>query len=853
MGKLLFQVRYNVQRWTPGEGLPTDSGLLDREGRPLPQPAGPDYHYLDDYAGKIDSIVAVEDVESGKETSLRRMEAKDHPVIEIDITEEQRHGVANKTLKIQGGKLVPVTFADRFGAVAALLREQHADPEAWERDEIARVEAEEAENTQRQTAYDLEVEMYRVAVADFPVDLHAWSLDPEGIPPASPERPKALRLIEVAPSSFDVAVRQLARTLPGMLTETGTGLYSVKKTPTLHNDTQSGAPAAQVITLTTGGLTLGAFTGGYILNTTRSELRSIVSHNAGDATLEGSLTNWQAGDTLEVYDAWSTIQAAYDQLFTDQGATLFTAPQYVRIHAGTYVENPLLDPSLNDNIAEEYWVIVEGDSSVARSAIVIAPGSGNGLEGQGAVVYRHLTVNDIVRGDQIIEVDDCAFTDGLQGRLKGYFHDSEFTKTGSNAFYNTSWGAEIIVENCTLKGATGISMYWPKHTVISGCTFDIEAGGTGYVNHQDHSDATTYSHILRNCTFYGGDYGIKPWYRSRVELTNCIFSGVARPIYLAKTFEESTTGGFGSTIALRNNCFDNYTAFASVAGGDVSYATFSSYAKVDASGDIFTDPLLTDPGAGDFSLAAGSPCIRSAPWAGVVNDVNGNPYATDRTDRGAVRSGTSSIAPVSTGVSVSAGAITATFTVGGAPNVRARLANRSGISQEELQRLGSGDISFSAVVPGDYTIVAWGCDVDGNPIGTPSLIAIVTVSATSSVVGYGTLQRTPHTIRIVRPTRNRDSDTGVSSLDYASPVSDRQVTGFLSTSGGTVTRGAEGEVIGFDAVWFSNESDFEVADQAVVAIPGLSGNFLVIGTEPKYDLDGDFDHNEVLLSKDNKR
>ena len=111
-----------------------------------------------------------------------------------------------------------------------------------------------------------------------------------------------------------------------------------------------------------------------------------------------------------------------------------------------------------------------------------------------------------------------------------------------------------------------------------------------------------------------------------------------------------------------------------------------------------------------------------------------------------------------------------------------------------------------------------------------------------------------HTVQVIKPKRDRDADDGSSSLDYTvSPVSDRQVVGFLSTSGGTVDRGSEGEVIGFDAVWFTRDTGMEVDDQVIVSLEGLAGNFLVTGVEPKYELDGDFDHAEVLLSKDNTR
>lgn len=113
--------------------------------------------------------------------------------------------------------------------------------------------------------------------------------------------------------------------------------------------------------------------------------------------------------------------------------------------------------------------------------------------------------------------------------------------------------------------------------------------------------------------------------------------------------------------------------------------------------------------------------------------------------------------------------------------------------------------------------------------------------------------REPHTIQVIKPTPDRDSATGATKLDYDTPISDRQVKGFLSTRGGTMTTGDEGQLIPFDAVFFTKDTVIGVNDQAVVALGWLDGNFIVVGTEPKAGLDGDFDHNEVVLAKDNRR
>jgi len=111
--------------------------------------------------------------------------------------------------------------------------------------------------------------------------------------------------------------------------------------------------------------------------------------------------------------------------------------------------------------------------------------------------------------------------------------------------------------------------------------------------------------------------------------------------------------------------------------------------------------------------------------------------------------------------------------------------------------------------------------------------------------------RDVHSVTVKTPSRPRDSSTGASSLVYDPPAAERTVRGFLVTRGGTVDRGGEGEIVGFDAVFFTKDTGFAVDDLVIVSLEGLAGNFLVVGREPKYDLDGAFDHDEVLLSRTN--
>jgi hypothetical protein len=205
----------------------------------------------------------------------------------------------------------------------------------------------------------------------------------------------------------------------------GTGLYTVKKTPTKLDRTQDGAAVGQVITLTTGGLgTADAYKGGYVENVTETETRAIVSHTDDTITLEGSLTNWTDGDDLDVYDAWDVIQDALDQLFVDQSTSAFDEIQYVRVLAGTWDENLIPAAGLNPREADGYTLIIEGDPDDDRANILIQPTSGANafLIDCDLAVIRHMTIDggsvtaDAVRatsGCAQLQVLDCHISDAV--------------------------------------------------------------------------------------------------------------------------------------------------------------------------------------------------------------------------------------------------------------------------------------------------------------------------------------------------------------------------------------------------------------------------------------------------------
>lgn len=615
--------------------------------------------YRNSYPRRIVSMRSVADVESGKLPSLSNMAGDFLRVRIIDMTEEERQGAASGKLKVQGNHLVPVTFDDRLGAVATKLRERHADPETWERKEKLRVETEEADNETKRKDYDFALEAYRVLRDDFPVELHKWSLtaSDDDIPPAMPERPKALRLQEVYESSFDREANAIARALAPTVTNTGTGNYFAKVTPTQLDRTQSGAPVGQTVTFTAGGLgTADAFIGGYITNVTRSETRAIVSHIDDAAVLEGSLTNWLDTDDLDIFDAWSTIQAALDQLFTDQGATTFTASQYVRIFAGTYAESVLPNAALDQNELLGFQFIMEGDSTDPRANMVIQPTTGSAVfVNCDQALLRHVTIDGASctsnvlgqgSGSGLFAVEDVDVTGPVTASL--YVVRSSFCLTlddcviTANGFNATLFAEATHIRNCIIKqnGARGTSLGAAVGTgvVVEGCTISgfnrgILAGRFGAFGESPVID-------LSQNTVYDCDIGIalSGGGNSSFAVINNIVKDCTT-VFSASVWPEETSTAFGPRLTQRNNAFHGFTTFADDGSGTRTHAQWIAFNRVDEADDILTDPLLTSPGTGDFSLQTASPCKWTGHGSGVIAGVNGVAFDPANPDIGAWSSG----------------------------------------------------------------------------------------------------------------------------------------------------------------------------------------------------------------------
>ncbi len=584
--KKQYEVTYQI---APAWMVCEDGATRRLEATDRAQLVGDD-HYPDDYAGRIQSC---------KPTTLKRGPVRTRGFwrsVVVEMTAEQRTAAANRTVKIERGALVPVTDPDRWGErLWAGLRDTT-------------------------TVADLALET--------PAD-------------AGQEVAEEFRLrVQMAA----LRMRLLKQALPQNIAHTGTGLYAVKASP-LSDGGLVGSVAGQVVTTTAINLSnLTFWLGGYLYNETCSELRAIVSYvwiggpfGEAQVTVQGDLTNWVATDVAKAYDSWNTVQGACDQLWTDQGVAAFTANQYIRVYAGTYVENVAPNAGLNtSSVQTGSTLILEGDPTDSRDNIVIACAAGNYdlyLNNDYHCRVRHLKT----AGDPAIasicfaaNIDWAWATDltvdvsgssvpahgilGLTTRALNVL-DSEILFHGDHAgLFNLG---SIGVHRCKITGdgaASGIAVSLTMSLWMEACL----------INNVDliFGNPTRFLQAsLRNCVLYNIGKGFNAYPATLFILINNIVH-TATTVFLSPTsvhFPEETAGHIGPRVVMRNNYFYNYTNFADFNGTTKTYAEWIAYSQVDASDNVDgVDPKV----AGTGLLDADSPCINGGIGSGVLYDVN---------------------------------------------------------------------------------------------------------------------------------------------------------------------------------------------------------------------------------------
>jgi len=429
---------------------------------------------------------------------------------------------------------------------------------------------------------------------------------------------------------------------------------------------------------------------------------------------------------------YSTIQSALDQLWTDQGASTFTASQYIRVFAGTYDDNVVPNAGLDPDEANSFGLIIEGDPADDRANMVIQPAGGTNVLSINcdAALLRKLTFDGANTsshtiapgsGCMILNIDDCAVTAVGGSRcisMGNTLHAVDSTFTGGTT-YNVLAGAyrnPAYLERCTIIGGTvGVYTYYQmdiRACVFDGCTTGVSITKTAVIR-------------LSQCVFYNNTVAVnilQPLHSS-VHVINCIFKDCTYN-YRAPKWPEETATTLGPSFVQRNNCYHGYTAMGYDGSTTKTYAEWIAFNQVDAAGELdATDPLLTDPASDDFSLAAGSPCRHAGIGAGVLSDYLRNAFDTVYPDIGAASSGTveTPSRPSAEVAAVDGETITVSIEGDAGTEHRAELVRaRTGEIVDTESRDGDGQVSLTAPeLCARYFVVASSANAAGRSL--PSL------------------------------------------------------------------------------------------------------------------------------------
>jgi len=553
--------------------------------------------YPDDYAGKIISVV------DGKQPKPGWAYSETRDCLLMDLTPAQKSDAASHKLKISGTALASITIEDEYGAVAPVLA-------AYSKDDLD----------------DAKI------VSDLDTDLVV-----------AKRRDTISKLIE---SAIDA--------LPRTDAHTGTGLYWVKSSPAHNDDTQSGAPAGQVITLVTGGLgVLDAWKAGYVVNATRSETRSILSHTDTTVTLEGDLTNWLDTDDLDIYDSWSTVAGAVAQLYTDQGTTDTSSIQMIELFDATYNE-AVAFTSMGGVTLKNYLHIraASGQTSVVVTNVTLTAAV-FALSYTPSVIFEDFTIESQYTGGYAISTSrpgthlynmtilstsraGHGFTGGLL-----YVYRSTFTAVNRATLQCDGLWSECTFYDCSWCAYTDGGR---QGRTFSCCVFNNNARCIYVPTPKANAPIPFHCTTIVNCTFYSNDSAIysRPSldYRTTTyRMINCIFH--SDTLVLEANETDTTLHRIDSDY----NTFYNVTNVANVGG--TTYDLAGWQALTDTRGfspdahSVTTDPGITNAAGGDFSLTAGSKCRHAGVGSFAICPEGINQVAFDKwhPDKGAWSSG----------------------------------------------------------------------------------------------------------------------------------------------------------------------------------------------------------------------
>jgi len=445
----------------------------------------------------------------------------------------------------------------------------------------------------------------------------------------------------------------------GTVTESiGGGMYINSSTMTVSNCTIDG--------------NIASYGGGIYSVSSSLTLTGCTFSNNTARSYGGGLANWDSSATITDCDfTGNSVQNYYDNTYgggicnyhcsspvtvtncTFTGNDASSYPDWGTYGYGGGMWNELYAPTVTgctfSGNSADYGGGMHNDSS---SPTVTDCTFSTNTAGEGGGMYNEYSDPDLT---------DCTFSGNTAEDYGGGMYNDESAPdlTGCDFTSNEAYigggmcnqfGSSPTLSDCTFNNNTadaggGMCNAESSSPTLTDCTFSgntADDGGGGICNQFGSSPTVS------NCTFYGNlsendGGGMDNFIACNPVVTNCTFSG--------NTAYDDGGGmcNYESSPTL-NNCilwgdtggeiYDGYLSSAVVSYCDVQ----GGYIGTD---NLYTDPKFVNPGAGDYHLQAGSPCIdngdnAAATAAGLTTDfegdsrfIDGNGDTTATVDMGA--------------------------------------------------------------------------------------------------------------------------------------------------------------------------------------------------------------------------
>ncbi len=279
-----------------------------------------------------------------------------------------------------------------------------------------------------------------------------------------------------------------------------------------------------------------------------------------------------------------------------------------------------------------------------------------------------------------------------------------------------------IMDHCSVLYASSAENYGGVEAYGGTVAFD-----NGEIAHMKYDSVNAHSSgtfTARNSAIWDGSLGFGYYGSGRVKAYNCVFHGLTTAVrqsgkelvncVLSECVSFTDQGGDGSTF--RNCVFWNPAGYGA-----------QSYSKVGSNGNVWGDPLFVDADAGDFRIAATSPCVDAGDsTAAPERDAWGQP----RMD---VKAAENTGVPNAEGACADIGIYEVPGTVTGPMADVAVLS----VSVPASARVGE-EVTVAYVVTNRGTAVASGAVRDAVRLrGADGATAGMSVEAVEAVQGYG--------------------------------------------------------------------------------------------------------------------